>query len=194
MPNRRRFFVPGISLHVRQRGNNRCAIFGDDNDYEMYLLMLQSALRRHRVAVHGYALMTTHTHLLLTPTTVEGTSKAMQLFGDRYVGYFNKRYQRVGTLWTGRYGAKAINDERYWLTCLRYIEQNPVRAGLVVQADQYRWSSYAVHALGHTCDWLASHPLLDALGKNPAARQQAYRALSAVPLTTHETVRERAKD
>jgi len=156
--------------------------------------MLQSALRRHRVAVHGYALMTTHTHLLLTPTTVEGTSKAMQLFGDRYVGYFNKRYQRVGTLWTGRYGAKAINDERYWLTCLRYIEQNPVRAGLVVQADQYRWSSYAVHALGHTCDWLASHPLLDALGKNPAARQQAYRALSAVPLTTHETVRERAKD
>jgi putative transposase len=194
VPNRRRFFVPGISLHVRQRGNNRCAIFGDDNDYEMYLLMLQSALRRHRVAVHGYALMTTHTHLLLTPTTVEGTSKAMQLFGDRYVGYFNKRYQRVGTLWTGRYGAKAINDERYWLTCLRYIEQNPVRAGLVVQADQYRWSSYAVHALGHTCDWLASHPLLDALGKNPAARQQAYRALSAVPLTTHETVRERAKD
>ena len=194
MPNRRRFFVPGISLHVRQRGNNRCAIFGDDNDYEMFLLMLQSALRRHRIAVHGYALMTTHTHLLVTPTTVEGTAKAMQLLGGRYVGYFNKKYQRVGTLWTGRYGAKAINDERYWLTCLRYVEQNPVRAGLVVQADQYRWSSYRVHALGHTCDWLAGHPVFAALGEDSATRQQAYRALSAVPLTTHETVRERTKD
>jgi predicted CXXCH cytochrome family protein len=129
MPRRLRLFVPGVSLHVRQRGNNRCAIFGDDGDYESYLLMLRSAMQRHRVSVHGFSLMTTHTHLLLTPTTERGTAKATQQLGVRYVMYFNRKYNRVGTLWTGRYGANAINDERYWLTCLRYIEQNPSASG-----------------------------------------------------------------
>ena len=141
MPNRPRNFVPGVSLHVRQRGNNRCAIFGDDGDYQSYLVMLESAAREYGVAVHGYALMTTHTHLLLTPSTKEGTSKAMLQVGVRYVLYFNRKYQRVGTLWTGRYKAKPITDDRYWLTCLRYIEQNPVRAGLVVRPHHHPGTS-----------------------------------------------------
>jgi len=193
MPNRPRNFVPGVSLHVRQRGNNRCAIFGDDNDYQSYLVMLDSAAREHRVAVHGYSLMTTHTHLLLTPSTKQGTGKAMLQASVRYVLYFNQKYRRVGTLWTGRYKAKPITDERYWLTCLRYIEQNPVRAGLVVRPDQYRWSSYGVHALGHHADWLASHPVLDALGADMAQRQAAYKAICEIPLTNEETIRQQLK-
>jgi putative transposase len=112
MPSRPRFFTPGVSLHVRQRGNNRCAIFGDDSDYEVFLAMLQSAIQRYQVAVHGFTLMTTHTHLFLTPATEQGTSKAMQQLGVRYVMYFNRKYNRVGTLWTGRYKAKPINEER----------------------------------------------------------------------------------
>lgn len=194
MPNRRRNFVPGVSLHVRQRGNNRCAIFGDDSDYQSYLVMLESATREYRVAVHGYALMTTHTHILLTPSNKEGTSEAMHQVGVRYVLYFNRKYQRVGTLWTGRYKAKPITDERYWLTCLRYIEQNPVRAGLVVRPEQYCWSSYGVHALGHLSDWLASHPVLDALGADMAQRQAAYKAICDIPLTNDETIRQQLKD
>ena len=79
-------------------------------------------MRRYDVAVHGFALMTTHTHLLITPRTEDGASLAMKLLGGRYVGYFNRKYERVGTLWTGRFKAKPINDERYWLTCIRYIE------------------------------------------------------------------------
>ena len=194
MPNRPRGFVPGVSLHVRQRGNNRCAVFGDDEDYESYLLMLRSATARYDVAVHGFSLMTTHTHLQLTPSTEIGASAAMKELGVRYVLYFNRRYQRVGTLWTGRFRAKPIDDERYWITCLRYIEQNPVRANIVVQADQYRWSTYRAHAFGDAVEWLASHPVLDALGSNPEQRRSAYRAICATPLTTAELVRQRFDD
>jgi REP-associated tyrosine transposase len=194
MPNRPRGFVPGVSLHVRQRGNNRCAVFGDDEDYESYLLMLRSASARYEVAVHGFSLMTTHTHLQITPSTEVGASAVMKELGVRYVLYFNRRYQRVGTLWTGRFRAKPIDDERYWITCLRYIEQNPVRANIVVQADQYRWSSYRAHAFGDAVEWLASHPALDALGSNPDQRQAAYRSICAVPLNTAELVRQRFDD
>jgi REP-associated tyrosine transposase len=194
MPNGPRAFVPGVSLHARQRGNNRCAIFREDGDYQTYLVMLESAARRYCVAVHGYSLMTTHTHLLITPSTKQGTGEAMHQLGVRYVLYFNQKYQRVGTLWTGRYKAKPITDERYWLTCLRYIEQNPVRAGLVARPDQYRWSSYDVHAVGHHSDWLASHPVLDALGADRAQRQAAYRAICDIPLSSEETVRQQLKD
>jgi putative transposase len=194
MSNGRRIFVPGVSLHVRQRGNNRCAIFGDDRDYESYLVMLESAARRFRVGVHGYALMTTHTHLLLTPSTDTGTAKAMQQVGVRYVLYYNRKYQRVGTLWTGRYRAKPITDERYWLTCLRYIEQNPVRAKLVVRPEQYKWSSYSSHGLGHSSSWLESHPVFDALGADNAERQAAYKAICDVPLRCDEAVRQQLTD
>lgn len=194
MPNARRLFVPGLSLHVRQQGNNRCAIFGDDSDYEAFLIMLKSATQRFRVAVHGYALMTTHTHLLITPRTKDGTSKAMQQLGVRYVMYFNRKYGRVGTLWTGRYKAKTVGDDRYWLTCLRYIEQNPVRAGLVVQPDQYRWSSYRVHAADSDQDWLEVHPVFESLGATDEVRQAVYKAICATPVHGEQLLRQRLKD
>jgi REP-associated tyrosine transposase len=194
MPSRPRFFAPGVSLHVRQRGNNHCAIFGDDSDYEVFLAMLRSAVQRYRVAVHGFTLMTTHTHLLLTPTGEQGTSKAMQQLGICYVLYFNHKYNRVGTLWTGRFKAKPINDERYWLTCLRYIELNPVRASIVMRPDQYRWSSYRAHTSASDIDWLSSHPVLEALGANIDQRREAYRAICAEPLTTEQLVRQRRND
>ena len=189
-----RIYVPGLSLHVRQRGNNRCSIFHEDSDYESFLAMLQSAARRHGVAVHAYALMKTHTHLLLTPSTELGTAKAMQQLGVRYVMYFNRKYERIGTLWTGRYGAKAIQDERYWLTCLRYIEQNPVRANLVAQPDQYRWSSYGTHGLGRDSEWLTTHPLFEALGANAETRQAAYRAICAIAVGSEHVVRQHLRD
>jgi putative transposase len=194
MPNSIRAHVPGVTLHVRQRGNNRCAVFGDESDYEAFLVMLQSATDRYDVKVHGYTLMTTHTHLQLTPSNGHGTAKAMQQLSVRYVLYFNGKYQRVGTLWTGRYKAKPIKDERYWLNCLRYIEQNPVRAGLVIRPDQYRWSSYRAHAFGEGPDWLASHPVLEALGADTEQRQAAYRQICAIPLTGEQIARQQLND
>jgi putative transposase len=194
MPNSVRVCVPGVSLHLRQRGNNRCAVFGDDSDYESFLIMLQSAMCRYGVAVHGYALMTTHTHLLVTPGDEHGTAKAMQQLAVRYVMYFNRKYNRVGTLWTGRYASKAIKDERHWLTCLRYIEMNPVRAQMVVRPEQYRWSSYRAHTLGAHTDWLVTHPLFEALGADLDQRKAAYRAMCSTPLTSDAIARQQLKD
>jgi hypothetical protein len=98
--------------------------------------------------VHGYALMTNHYHLLATPEDARGLPRTMKELGGRYVNYFNRKHQRIGTLWNGRYRAIAITDETYWLTCLRYVEQNPVRAQMVRTPEMYPWSSYRVHALG----------------------------------------------
>lgn len=193
MPNLRRNHIPGVSLHVRQRGNNRCAIFGDDYDYALFLVMLRAATQRYCVHVHGYSLMPTHTHLQLTPTTEDGTFRAMRQLSIRYVLYFNGRYKRVGTLWTGRYLGKPIDDARYWLSCLRYIEQNPVRAGLVVRPEQYRWSSYRAHAYDEGADWLAPHPLLESLGADSEQRQIAYRELFSTDVPLDELLRHRFK-
>jgi len=193
MPNGRRNHIPGVSLHVRQRGNNRCAIFGDDYDYEVFLVMLRAAAQRYCVQVHGYSLMTTHTHLQLTPTTEDGTARAIRQLSIRYVLYFNRRYQRVGTLWTGRYLAKPIDDSRYWLSCLRYIEQNPVRAGLVVRPEQYRWSSYRAHAYDEGGEWLAAHPILESLGADSGQRKTAYTELFATDLPLDERVHHQFK-
>ena len=171
MPNGRRIFVPGVSLHVRQRGNNRCAIFGDDRDYESFLVMLESAARRYRVGVHGYALMTTHTHLLLTPSTETGTAKTMQQARRAVCAVFQPEVsdalERSGP---AAIRAKPITDERYWLTCLRYIEQNPVRAKLVVRPGAIpvvklsaRMRLASILLPGST-----SHPVFDALGADNA--------------------------
>jgi len=113
----------------------------------------------------------------------------MKALDGTYVVYYNRRHQRIGTLWNGRYRGILIEDARYWLTCLRYIEQNPVRAGIVVLPEQYRWSSYRAHAFGDGPDWLASHPVFERLGANDEERRTAYRALCAIPVDTGQAVR-----
>ena len=101
----------------------------------------------------------------------------MQSLGRYYVQYFNYCYQRTGTLWEGRYKATLIDDEQYLLTCMRYIELNPVRANMVLHPKSYSWSSYHANALGKEDPLLMAHPLYQDLGKSPEGRQSAYRAL-----------------
>jgi putative transposase len=143
------------------------------------------------LAVHGYVLMDTHFHLLATPQTRQSLSKATQGLGVRYVRGFNRKYDRIGTLWSHRPWIDVIEDERRWLTCLRYIEQNPVRAKMVASPGDYRWSSYGANALGIPCDWLTPHPLYLALGSCDATRQAAYRELCADLLCTADLVASR---
>ena len=126
-----RVFLPDMSLHVTQRGNNRVAIFRDSADYEVFLTLLKRAADRFRVAVHAYVLMTNHVHLIVTPDGPESLPRTMQSLGVRYVPFYNTKYKRIGTLWNGRYRGIHLENETYWLTCLRYVEQNPVRAGMV---------------------------------------------------------------
>ena len=187
-----RFFVPGIPLHVIQRGNNRGMLFHHINDYNVYREWLQEAARTHGCAIHAYVLMTNHVHLLLTPTHQDSLPKTFQALGRRYVQYFNATHQRTGTLWEGRYRATLIESEAYLLTCCRYIELNPVRAEMVRRPRDYRWSSYHYHAEGKPDPLLTPHSLYQRLGNTTATRQQAYRALFRQHLSgeTLDTIRE----
>lgn len=143
-----RYFLPGQPQHVIQRGNNRNIIFAGENDYRFYLECLADASGKHSCDIHAYVLMTNHVHLLLTPHHKDSIAKTLQSVGRRYVQYFNHVYQRTGTLWEGRYKATLIDSEAYLLTCYRYIELNPVRAGLVSHPREYPWSSYRLHGEG----------------------------------------------
>jgi putative transposase len=177
MPRGRRTFIPGISVHVIQRGNNRVPIFGSSNDFEQFLELLRRSARNFCVTLHAFVLMTTHYHLIVTPTSVAGLPKMMKALDGGYVRYFNKRQERIGTLWNGRYRGLPLEDERYWLTCLRYIEQNPVRAGMVQAPHDYQWSSYSAHAFGRWPTWLTPHTVYQSLGRDDGERQRAYREL-----------------
>ena len=181
-----RIFIPDISIHVIRRGNNRCAIARDDQDFLELLRALRIASHEYGVAVHGFVIMTNHYHLIVTPPRANALTEMMKTVGEQYVRYFNPRYDRIGTLWSGRYTGIHIDTEGYWLTCLRYIEQNPWRAGMVATPDSYEWSSCRAHALGETIDWLVPHPVYLALGANPKERQAAYRAICGVALTDDE--------
>jgi len=186
MPRQPRIYIPDMSLHVFHRGNNYSAIVLDDEDHERLLQIIASAADRHGLSVHAFAVMTTHYHLVVTPAGKGFLPKAMQEIGIRYTRYFNRRYGRIGTMWNGRYGAALLDSERYWFNCLRYVELNPLNAHMVAAPELYRWSSYRVHALGDSSDWLTPHPLYLALGPAPAVRQAAYRSMCAIPLTFDE--------
>ena len=103
--------------------------------------------------------------------------KPLQMLGRYYVQYYNYCYQRTGTLWEGRYKATLVDSEAYLLTCMRYIELNPVRAGMVAHPSGYPWSSYRYNALGQPDDLVTPHLEYRRLGKTDEERQAAYRQL-----------------
>ena len=172
-----RLSLAGHPHHVIQRGNDRQAIVRDDRDRERLLGLWDEYSRSCRVAIHAYVLMDNHFHLLLTPETAEGLPQMMQAVGRAYVRYFNLRHHRTGTLWEGRYRSSLIESERYLLACMGYIDLNPVRAGMVEQPQDYRWSSHR-HCIGQASDKLVTlHALYWSLGNTPFAREAAYAEL-----------------
>ena len=177
MARKPRFNMEGIPKHIIQRGNNRQATFFAEQDYQFYLSCLTEAAKKYDCTIHAYVLMTNHVHLLATPNQPEGISHMMQSVGRRYVQTINYTYKRSGTLWEGRYKASLIQSETYLLTCMRYIELNPVRANMVKQPQDYKWSSHQVNALGIKSDLISSHTEYDALGATQEQRQAAYQAL-----------------
>jgi putative transposase len=177
MPRPPRYALPGVPQHVIQRGHNRQPIFFHEDDYRFYLACLQETTVRHATAVHAYVLMTNHVHLLMTPHQPHSLAKVLQALGRHYVPYINTTYQRTGTLWEGRYRASLVDAEPYLLACYRYIEFNPVRAGMVQDPGAYPWSSYRWHAYGQHDPAITDHALYLALGTTMQERQTAYRAL-----------------
>ena len=172
-----RFTLPGLPHHVVQRAHRREPCFFEDADRECYLDLLREHSERQNCQIHAYVLMTNHVHLLVTPRQEGGVGRMMQGIGRTFVRKMNARLARNGTLWEGRYRACIVADERYLLACYRYIELNPVRAGMVQAPDRYRWSSYRGNALGRPDPLLTPHPAFVALGREPKARQEAYQSL-----------------
>ena len=177
MPRKPRFYLPGVPAHVIQRGNCRQPVFYDRSDYTAYLDWLTEGARKHGCAIHAYCLMTNHVHLSITPDTPDAVSRTIQYVGRHYVPYINHTYGKSGTLWEGRHKGCLVASEIYLLTCMRYIELNPVRAGMVNTPLQYSWSSYRANATGSRDVVITPHPLYQALGPDPATRQYRYREL-----------------
>jgi putative transposase len=183
MPRQLRLVLPGVALHVIQRGNNRAACYRERSDYLVYLLHLHELTRKFSCAIHAYCLMGNHVHLLMTPSSEEGCTSLMRELGQRYVQYFNRRHGRTGTLWEGRYRASLVESSRYVLACYRYIELNPVRAGLAGRPEDYEWSSHRGNAGMHSDSLLRPHVEFDALGSRDAYLRLFDGALDANLLT-----------
>ena len=177
MPRQPRPVIAGQPMHITQRGNNRTVTFVAPDDYGRFTQILRVASERAGCVVHAYVLMTNHVHLLVTPSDASGPARLMQSVGIRYVRYFNDRYGRTGTLWEGRFRSARITSSDYFLSASRYIELNPVRAGMVTHPDQHAWSSYRYNAYGEADALVGPHDTYRSLGGCPTTRQAAYRDL-----------------
>jgi len=173
MPRHARFRVDGYPYHVIQRGNNRGACFVDDRDRVFYLGLLEEFSATNRCDVHAYVLMTNHVHLLVTPESGEGVSQFMKDVTQRYTQRFNRKYKRTGSLWEGRFRSSVV-DAGHAMRCQRYIELNPVRAGMVPHPAFYPWSSYQANAEGRPSNLVKTHSQFLTLGPDERSRRDAY--------------------
>jgi putative transposase len=166
--------TPGIPLHIRQRGINRGPCFGSEPDYHLYLGLMTELSPRFACSVHAYVLMTNHIHLLATADESDGASLFMKNLAQRYAQHFNRTSHRCGPLWEGRFRSSPVDSERYLLTCYRYIELNPVRAGIVSSPADYPWSSFRTNAMGVPSLFLNPHSEYLRLGGTTSEREAAY--------------------
>jgi putative transposase len=177
VPRSPRLELAGVPMHVIQRGNNRAACFFGVVDRRFYLKCLRKSAARTGCLIHAYVLMTNHVHLLVTPGAPGAVGAMLQDIGRRYVRVINTIHGRTGTLWEGRFKSSLVDSERYLLTCHRYIELNPVRAGLVTGPSAYPWSSHPHYAAGRLNDLITEHAAFHGLGATAAERQAAFREL-----------------
>ncbi len=168
-----RLTLADLPHHIIQLGNNGGDIFIDAQDRETMLGLLREMARSCELAVHAYVLLPSQFHLLATPRTGDGLPKFMQAVGRRYVRYFNDRHGRSGTLWEGRYRGTVLQPS-WLLPTMVFMDDSPVRAGLVQRPTDWPWSSYA-HNAGLRSDALIQpHAVFWELGNTPFARDAAY--------------------
>ncbi len=177
MPRPLRFCPAGHTVHVVQRGNNRNVCFTCDEDIAAYASCIHDGATRFGVAVHAWVFMTNHVHLLMTPATDNGISRVMQYVGRHFVQPFNRRYARTGSLFDGRFKSSLVQSDNYLLNCIRYIELNPVRAGMATDPGDYHWSSYRCHAFGQSAQIWSPHSEYLRLGTSPIDRATSYRLI-----------------
>jgi putative transposase len=169
--------LPGIPVHIVQRGNNRQACFYEDKDRLFYLLHLARLTRAADCALHAYCLMTNHVHLLVTANGIDGCARLMKGIGQLHTQYVNRTYVRTGTLWEGRFRSCLVQSQEYLLACYRYIETNPVRARICSHPADYPWSSYRANAESFDDVLVTRHEEYSRLGTTDEERRATYSAL-----------------
>jgi len=180
MPRHPRLFVAGVPVHIVQRGHDRQPVFVENEDFCFYLTNLVEAKMELSIRLLAYCLMTNHVHLVVVPgERARDVSNLMRIVAARQTRRVNKLENRSGTLWEGRYKASLIDTERYLLACYRYVDLNPVRAGMVTAPGDYPWSSYRAHAALEPDAAVDAHTVYLALGQSEAERGCAYRRFVA---------------
>jgi len=169
-----------------QRGINRRSSFRCEQDFRSYLTALRETSAHYRVSIYAFVLMTNHVHILAVPAREDAVSRMMQQLGRKYVCYFNKLHVRTGTLWEGRFRSSVIGSEHYLFACYRYIELNPVRAGLARSAREYKWSSYRANAMNLPDGLVTASPEWLALGQSGEERARRYRRLFVSGIEDHD--------
>lgn len=182
MARKIRLFFEDIPQHILLRGNNQEQIFYDHADYEFGLDVLKDLTSQLLVKMHAYSLMPNHVHILCTPLNRDAIARFVQGFGIKYVSYFNKKYNRTGTLWEGRYRSSLV-ENRFVLPLMQYIESNPVRTGLVTSAEEYAFSSYAANSQNVDNECIAHHTVYNLLASSPLERTTIYKSLFSKPLS-----------
>ncbi len=178
MPRKPRFYLPNYPVHIVQKGHNKNNVFSENDDYQAYLDWLLEGSEWYEVPIHAYALLPNEIHILTSPPNKESASRMMQYQGRCYVPYFNARYGKSGTIWQGRYKAALLDAESYLLNCMLYIENLPVKEGLVKSAGAYKWSSYKFNAQGRKNPLITSHDIYKNIGRGDKARQAKYTTMS----------------
>jgi putative transposase len=176
----------GLVYHALNRGNNRATVFHTAADCVAFLDALAQTRRRYPFALYGYCLMSNHFHLLLAPAPGQSISRILQSLTVAHTWHYHRRHGSVGHVWQGRFNSPVIQDDEQALTVLRYIETNPVRAGMVADAGEYRWSSYGARGLGRADPLLSVLPSWELLGRTEAARQTAWREWLRTPVSAAE--------
>ena len=181
MPRRSRLHLDGVPLHILQRGLEGQPCFFGEDDYRFYLDCLDRSLADSGCRLQAYVLMPNHVHLLLTPQRADQVPRLLISLNRRYVQQINRSQGRSGSLWDPRYRSSAVHAPSHLLLSQRYIELNPVRAGLVDKPAQYRWSSYGANAQGLPEPRIEPHAVYRKLGDTPRERRAAYKALFRPP-------------
>jgi len=175
MPRKPRPLVDGGYYHLIARGNNRLFLFEVPEGFETFRGLLKKSKQKYAWKLSHYCLMANHLHLLGQVGKGSELPRLMQFLLFEYSRWYRKKIGYVGHLWQGRYKSPQIEQESYFLECGRYIERNPLRAGVVQRTEDYPWSSYRHYALGEINPLIDEDPYYSQLGLDSATRQQRYR-------------------
>ena len=185
--------LPNYPHHIIQRGHNRQIVFASAEDYLYYLENLKEWKKKTGCKVYAYCLMTNHVHLIVDPgNKIENLALLMKRISGRQTRYVNKIEDRSGTLWEGRYKSSPIKQDEYLLACCRYVELNPVRAGIVDTPENYKWSSYKYKIGIEKIDWLDFDPCYKNLGATDKESEKRYKEFikESIPEGEWEMIRQ----